>query len=107
MMELPPELQEALLGRRVVFLRGKLDEATASSTIAQLLLVERIADGRPIELYIDSPGGSSGAALSVYDVVRNVGTLVSTTCLGTAGGAAVLVVAAGTVGRRFALPPAR
>lgn len=109
MMELPPELHAALLGRRVVFLRGRLDEQTANATIAQLLLLGRSAQGarQPIELYVDSPSGSLGAALMVYDVVRTLGPPVSTTCLGTAGGAAVLVVAAGASGRRAALPHAR
>ena len=107
MMELPPEVQATLLDRRVVFLRGRLDEAVASATIAQLLLVGRLADGKPVELYVDSPGGALGAALSVYDVLRSLGAPVATTCLGTAGGAAALILAAGALGRRFALPHAR
>jgi ATP-dependent Clp protease protease subunit len=107
MMNLPPELQSALLGRRVVFLRGRLDDATANNVIAQLLLVARMAPGRPIELYIDSPGGLLGAALSVYDVMHTLGAPVATTCTGTAGGASVLVLAGGASGRRFALPHAR
>src|SRR5947207_3779337 len=107
MMSLPPELQSALLGRRVVFLRGRLDEATANNVIAQLLLVARTADGRPIELYVDSPGGSIAAALSVYDVIQTLPAPVSTTCIGTCGGASVVVLAGGASGRRFALPHAR
>jgi ATP-dependent Clp protease protease subunit len=107
MMNLPPEVQATLLGRRVVFLRGRLDEPTANAAIAQLLLVGRLAEGRPIELYVDSPGGSLSAALSVYDVLGTLGAPVSTTCLAQAGGAAVLVLAGGATGRRFALPHAR
>ena len=80
MMNLPPELQSALLGRRVVFLRGRLDEATANSVTAQLLLIAQTGAGRAIELYMDCPGGVLGAALSVYDVIRTSGTPVSTTC---------------------------
>src|SRR5229473_1843008 len=106
-MSLPPELQSALLGRRVVFLRGRLDDATANNVIAQLLLVARTSADRPIELYVDSPGGSVGAALSVYDVLQTSAAPISTTCIGTVGGASVLVLAGGASGRRFGLPHAR
>ena len=107
MMGLPPELQSALLGRRVVFLRGRMDEATANSVIAQLVLVARTSARCAIELYVESPGGSVGAALSVYDVLQTSPAPVSTTCIGTTGGASVLVLAGGASGRRFALPHAR
>lgn len=107
MMSLPPELQSALLDRRVVFLRGRLDEANANSVVAQLLLVAQTTSGRTIELYVDSPGGSLGAALSVYDMLQASPAPVSTTCIGTAGGASVLVLAGGVNGARFALPHAR
>jgi ATP-dependent Clp protease protease subunit len=107
MMSLPPELQSALLGRRVVFLRGRLDEATANNVIAQLLLVAHTSPGGSIELYVDSPSGSVAAALSVYDVLQTSVTPVTTTCIGTCGGASVLVLAGGAAGRRFALPHAR
>ena len=106
-MNLPPELQAALLGRRMVFLRGKLDDAAASNVAAQLLLVGRMAEARPVEVYIDSPGGTLAAALTVYDVLQSLKAPVSTTCAGTADGAAVLVLAGGAPGRRFALPHAR
>jgi ATP-dependent Clp protease protease subunit len=106
-VSLPPELQSALLGRRVVFLRGRLDDATANGVIAQLLLVALSAAGRTIELYVDSPGGSLSAALSVYDVMQTSAVPVSTTCVGTAGGASVLVLAGGASGLRFATPHAR
>ena len=106
-MSLPPELQAALLGRRVVFLRGRLDDAAANNVIAQLLLIARTAAGQAVELYIDCPGGSLGPALAVYDTVQSLDVAVSTTGLGTCGGAAVLVLAGGAAGKRFALPHAR
>jgi ATP-dependent Clp protease protease subunit len=106
-VNLPPELQSALLGRRVVFLRGRLDAAAANNVIAQLLVVAGTSAGRTIQLYIDSPGGSIAAALSVYDVVQTSAASVSTTCIGTCGGATVLVLAGGRSGQRFALPHAR
>jgi ATP-dependent Clp protease protease subunit len=109
MMNLPPELQSALLGRRVVFLRGRLDDATANSVIAQLLLVARTTSGpdKAIELYLDSPGGSFVAAMGLYDILQTLDLPVSTICNGRAGGASVLVLAGGANGLRYALPHAR
>jgi ATP-dependent Clp protease protease subunit len=107
-MNLPPELEAALLGNSIVYLRGRLDEALANTVIAQLLVASRTANpARGIDLYIDSPGGTVGAALSVYDLIQSLGMTVATTCIGTAGGAAVLLLAAGTTGERYALPHAR
>jgi ATP-dependent Clp protease protease subunit len=101
-------LQAALLGHHIVYVRGQLDEALANSVIMQLLVVGRTADPqRGVDLYIDSTGGTLGAALSVYDVMQSLGVTVATTCIGTAGGACVLVLAGGTHGQRFALPHAR
>jgi ATP-dependent Clp protease protease subunit len=104
-MVLPPELQGALLDRRVVFLRGRLDDAMSNSVIAQLLLASQLGADKAIELYIDSAGGSINAALAVYDMIRSLAAPISTTCTGTAGGASVLILAAG--GKRSALPHAR
>jgi ATP-dependent Clp protease, protease subunit len=106
-MALPPEVQAGLLDRRVVFMRGRLDATASNTAIAQLLLVSRLAPGQPIEVYLDSPDGSLNAALAVYDLIQTLGASVSVTCMGTAGGAAVLILAAGTHGQRFALPHAR
>src|SRR5258708_36033902 len=97
MMNLPPEVEAALLGKQVVFMRGVLDEAAANAILAQLLLMSRTATGRTIQLYVDSPGGTLGAALGVYDMMQSLGTVVSTTCVGTAGGASALVLAGGAV----------
>lgn len=108
MRALPPELEAGLLGHHIVYLRGRLDDALANTVIAQLLLVSRTANqDRGIDLYVDSPGGTLGAALSVYDVMQTLGVPVATTCIGTAGGAVVLALAGGTPGQRFALPHAR
>jgi ATP-dependent Clp protease protease subunit len=107
MRNLPPDLEAALLGKQVVFVRGTLDDAAANTVLAQLLLVSRISTGGPVEMYVDSPGGSLAGALSVYDMMQTLGVPVATTCVGTAGGASVLVLAGGTRGQRFALPHAR
>jgi ATP-dependent Clp protease protease subunit len=106
--DLPPDLGAALLGNSIVSLRGRLDEALANTTIAQLLLVSRMTPPeRGVHLYLDSPGGTLGAALSVYDMLQSLQVPVTTTCTGTAGGASVLVLAGGSTGRRYALPHAR
>jgi ATP-dependent Clp protease, protease subunit len=107
MMNLPPELQGALLDRRVVFVRGNLDESVVSATIGQLLLMSHGGPGQPIDVYLDSSGGSFGAALSIHDFLKTLTSPIAVTCLGSAGGAAVLILAAGSSGRRFALPHAR
>ncbi|MBV9578943.1 MAG: ATP-dependent Clp protease proteolytic subunit [Chloroflexi bacterium] len=108
MMNLPPELDAALLGSGIISVRGRLDETLANAIIPQLLVASRTASpARGIDLYIDSPGGTLGAALSVYDVMQSLGMIVATTCIGVAGGASVLVLAGGTFGQRYALPHAR
>src|SRR4051812_33547274 len=107
MMNLPPELQGALLDKRVVFVRGRLDENVVSATIGQLLLMTRGGPGQPIDLYLDSPGGSFAAALSIHDFLKTLTAPIGVTCLATAGGAAVLLLGGGSSGRRFALPHAR
>lgn len=108
MRELPPELDAALLGNGIVYVRGRLDEALASTVLAQVLLVSRMTSPeRGVHVYLDSPGGTLGAALSVYDMLQSLQIPVTTTCIGTAGGASVLVLAGGTSGRRYALPHAR
>jgi ATP-dependent Clp protease, protease subunit len=107
MMDLPPEVQSALFHKGVVFLRGRLDDAAANAAVTQLLLMSRAAPGQSIDVYLDSPGGTLSAALAVHDIVRTVDVAVSITCLGTAGGASVLVLAGGAAGRRYALPHAR
>jgi ATP-dependent Clp protease protease subunit len=91
----------------MIFLRGRLDDALASSASAELLLAAQLPGVDAIELYVDSPGGSIAAALAVSDVLRMIGPRAATVCTGVAGGAAVLVLAAGGASRRMALPHAR
>ena len=103
----PFDIYSALLGQRVVFLRGPLDDDAVGRLSAQLLLLARTEPARSIELYIDSSDGSLAAALSLSDVIQSVAASVSTTCIGAAAGPAALVLASGARGKRFALPHAR
>lgn len=91
----------------MIFLRGRLDDALVASATAQLLLAGQLPSQDTVDLIIDSPGGSIAAALTLFDLLRTLGPRVATTCSGTAGGAAVLVLAAGAPSRRAALPHAR
>lgn len=91
----------------MIFLRGRLDDALVTSATAQLLLAGQLPTQDTVDLIIDSPGGSIAAALTLFDLLRTLGPRVATTCSGTAGGAAVLVLAAGAPSRRAALPHAR
>jgi ATP-dependent Clp protease protease subunit len=97
-----------LLGHHIVYLRGRLDDSQANSVIASLLLAAQTANPeRGVDLYIDSAQGTLSAAFTVYDMMQSLGVPVATTCIGTAGGAVVLVLAGGAKGQRYALPHAR
>src|SRR5262249_26849665 len=72
LLNLPPELQGMLLDRRVVFVRGQLTDATANEAIPQLLLISQTGGGKPIEMYLDSAGGSLAASLAIYDVMQSL-----------------------------------
>lgn len=96
-----------LLEERVVFLGAPLDETSANDVTAQFMHLEHLAPERDISLYVNSPGGSFHALSALYDTLRFVTCDVETVCLGRAEGAAALLLAAGTPGKRFVLPGAR
>ncbi|MFC8803392.1 ATP-dependent Clp protease proteolytic subunit [Streptomyces anthocyanicus] len=96
-----------LLQERIVFLGTPVDETSANDVTAQLMYLEHQAPDRDIELYVNSPGGSFTAMTSIYDTMRYVACDVATTCLGQAGPSAAVLLAAGTPGKRAALPGAR
>ncbi|MFF9199408.1 ATP-dependent Clp protease proteolytic subunit [Streptomyces sp. NPDC014779] len=96
-----------LLQERIVLLGTPIDETSANDVIAQFLHLDYDAPGRVISLYINSPGGSVSAMTSVYDTIRTVSCEVETICLGQAAGPAAVLLAAGSPGRRLALPGAR
>lgn len=96
-----------LLEERIVFLSAPLDETSANDVTAQFMYLEHLAPERDISLYVNSPGGSFHALSALYDTLRFVTCDVETVCLGRAEGAAALLLAAGTPGKRFVLPGAR
>ncbi|MFJ1970262.1 ATP-dependent Clp protease proteolytic subunit [Streptomyces sp. NPDC087903] len=95
-----------MLGARIVFLGTPVDDASANDVTAQLLHLEHRDPDRDISLYINSPGGSFRATAAIYDTMRFVGCDVETVCLGRAGPSAAVLLAAGTPGKRLALPGA-
>ncbi|MFI0373969.1 ATP-dependent Clp protease proteolytic subunit [Actinomadura sp. 1N219] len=92
---------------RIVFLGAPVDDTSANDVTAQLLALEGTDPDRPIALYINSPGGSLTAMLAICDTMRYVRPPIETTCVGQAGSAAAVLLAAGTPGRRAALTGAR
>jgi ATP-dependent Clp protease protease subunit len=96
-----------LLEERIVFLGTPVDDTSANDVMAQFMHLEYLAPDRDISLYINSPGGSFSAMTAIYDTMRFVTCDVETICLGQAASAAAVLLAAGTPGKRSALPGAR
>ncbi|HWU05465.1 MAG TPA: ATP-dependent Clp protease proteolytic subunit [Streptomyces sp.] len=96
-----------LLSERIVFLGTPVDETAATDLIAQFMYLEHADPGRPLSLYINSPGGSFGAMTAIHDTMHFLACEVETFCLGQAGSSAAVLLAAGAPGRRHALPGAR
>ncbi|MDQ0954241.1 ATP-dependent Clp protease protease subunit [Streptomyces phaeochromogenes] len=96
-----------LLEERIVFLGTPIDDVSANDVMAQFMHLEYQAPDRDISLYINSPGGSFSAMTAVYDTMQFVSCEVETVCLGQAASAAAVLLAAGTPGKRHALPGAR
>ncbi|MGB9847933.1 MAG: ATP-dependent Clp endopeptidase proteolytic subunit ClpP [Minisyncoccia bacterium] len=100
------DIYSRLLKERIIFLGGPINDAVANSIIAQLLFLEHEDPKKDIQFYINSPGGIVTSALAIYDTMQYVKPDVSTICLGQAASAAAVLLAAGTKGKRFALPNA-
>jgi ATP-dependent Clp protease, protease subunit len=96
-----------LFEERVIFLGTPIDDVSANDVVAQLFTLEFIDPDRDISLYINSPGGSHTAMTAIYDTMRFVRCEIQTVCVGQAAGPAVALLAAGTPGKRAALPHAR
>ncbi len=95
-----------LLEERIIFLAGQITDANANVVIAQILYLASRDAKRDIKIYINSPGGSVTAGLAIYDTMQYVKCPVSTICVGLTGSMAAILLAAGTKGKRFALPSA-
>jgi len=96
-----------LLKERIVFLNGPVDDHIANLFIAQLLFLESEGPDKDIYLYINSPGGLVTAGLAIYDTMQYIRCDVSTLCVGQAASMGAHLLAAGTAGKRYALPNAR
>jgi len=92
---------------RIIFLGVQVDDASANDVMAQLLVLEAQDPDRDITMYINSPGGSFTAMTAIYDTMQFVRPDIMTVCLGQAASAAAVLLAAGTVGKRLALPNSR
>ena len=101
------DIYSRLLRERIVFLVGPVNDATANLVVAQLLFLESENPDKDIFLYINSPGGSVSAGLSIYDTMQFIKPDVSTLCMGMAASMGAFLLAAGTKGKRLALPNSR
>ncbi len=101
------DIYSRLLEDRIVFLREAVDDYVANLVIAQILFLESKDPERDIELYINTPGGVVTSGLAIYDTMQYVRCDISTICVGQASSIGALLLAAGTKGKRFALPNSR
>jgi ATP-dependent Clp protease protease subunit len=96
-----------LFEERIIFLGVQIDDASANDVMAQLITLESIDPDREITMYINSPGGSMTSMMAIYDTMQFVQPEITTCCIGQAASAAAVLLAAGTKGKRLALPNAR
>lgn len=101
------DIYSRLLKNRIVFLGDAIDDDVANLVIAQLLYLEQEDPDKDIDLYINSPGGSTTAALAIYDCMQLIKPDVSTICMGMAASGGALLLLGGAKGKRFALPYSR
>ena len=101
------DIYSRLLRERVIFLVGPVNDQTAAVVVAQLLFLESENPDKDIHFYINSPGGSVSAGMSIFDTMQFVKPDVSTMCIGMAASMGAFLMAAGAKGKRFALPNSR
>ena len=101
------DIYSRLLKERVIFLIGPVNDMTANLVVAQLLFLEAENPDKDISLYINSPGGSVTAGMSIYDTMQFVKPDVSTLCIGQAASMGAFLLAAGAKNKRFSLPNSR
>ncbi|MFA5553674.1 MAG: ATP-dependent Clp protease proteolytic subunit [Phycisphaerae bacterium] len=100
-------LDDMLLDNRIVFLIGEINYARAAEVIMKLLYLDNLKRESEISLYINSPGGSVDDTMAIYDTMRFIGSPVATFCIGRAESGGAIILAAGTKGKRHALPHAK
>src|SRR5574343_2026694 len=98
------DIYSRLLRERIVFLVGPVNDAVANRVVAQLLFLESENPDKEISLYINSPGGSVSAGMSIFDTMQFIKPEVSTLCMGMAASMGAFLLAAGAKGKRLALP---
>lgn len=101
------DIYSRLLKDRIIFLGTAIDDHVANLVVAQLLFLEAENPDKDIQLYINSPGGEVTAGLAIYDTMQYVKCDVTTICIGQAASMGAILLAAGTKGKRFALPHSR
>lgn len=100
-------LYERLFRERIIFLSEEVDDGIANAIVAYLLYLDSEDNSKPIYLYINSPGGSVTAGMAIYDTIQHIKAEVTTICVGLAASMGAFLLAAGSKGRRLALPHAR
>ena len=100
------DIYSLLLRERIIFLGTPIDDQIANVIVAQLLYLDREDPDRDIQLYVNSPGGVITAGLAIYDTMQLIKADVSTICVGMSASMGTVLLAAGAVGKRFALPHA-
>jgi ATP-dependent Clp protease protease subunit len=100
-------LYERLFRERIIFLSEEVDDAIANAIVAYLLYLDSEDQTKPIYLYINSPGGSVTAGMAIYDTMQHIKSEVVTICVGMAASMGAFLLAAGSKGKRLALPHAR
>ena len=100
------DIYSRLLNERIVMLTGEVNDASASVVVAQLLYLESQDPTKDISLYINSPGGSVTAGMSIYDTMQYIKCDVSTICMGMAASMGAFLLSSGAKGKRYALPNA-
>jgi ATP-dependent Clp protease, protease subunit len=100
-------IYERLFRERIIFLAEEVDDGIANAIVAYMLYLDSDDNNKPIYLYINSPGGSVTAGMAIYDTMQHIKSEVVTICVGLAASMGAFLLAAGTKGKRLALPHAR
>lgn len=100
------DIYSRLLKDRIIFISGEIDDYTANLVVAQLLFLEAENPDKDINVYINSPGGSITAGMAIFDTMEYIKPDISTICVGMAASMGAFLLAAGTKGKRYALPNA-